>query len=217
MFATMNPITGIIAWKNPKENAIFMASWVRIFFSDIPVPTDTANASAATESARRSVVIRFIEYMNYLPRPAARPGRCLFGGEKLVAHLPNLLPAGGPNRDAFGAVGGIFVISVDSSVVFSSSRSWSGVVICDILVGYDYRKIGFFSSPYCFLRHFALATRRPPGPYLLGHCGHTLLDFLILYASSRVSSSSSARCGGRAGRWDIGGGEVTNESITNYK
>ena len=66
----------------------------------------------------------------YLPRPAARPGRCLFGGLKEVAHFPNLLPAGGPNRDTFAAVGGILFISSEVvSLSSSSSMLDSGVVI----------------------------------------------------------------------------------------
>lgn len=42
----------------------------------------------------------------YLPRPAARPGRCLFGGLKFIAHLPNRLPDCGPNLETFCAIGG---------------------------------------------------------------------------------------------------------------
>ena len=139
----------------------------------------------------------------YLPLPAARPGRCLFGGLKLVAPFPNLLPPGGPNLDILGAVGGILFTSDDSSCCTSSSRSASGVDIYYILVWWDYRKSIFQIKGFYFFLHFALATRRPPGPYLLGHCGQTDLDFRVRYSSSRVSSSSSARCGGRAGRWDI--------------
>lgn len=52
---------------------------------------------------------------------------------------------------------------------------------------------------YFFLLPFALATRRPPGPYLLGHWGPMVLYF----CSRRFSSSWSARCGGMVGWWDI--------------
>ena len=61
----------------------------------------------------------------------------------------------------------------------------------------------FFARVYCFFRPFALARRRPPGPYLLGHWGQTFADFARRYASSREISSSSARCGGSAGLCDI--------------
>lgn len=70
------------------------------------------------------------KYTNYLPRPAARPGRCLFGGENVVAHFPNLLPPAGPNREVFATTGGILFISrASTSSICSSSRSWSCVVI----------------------------------------------------------------------------------------
>jgi hypothetical protein len=52
---------------------------------------------------------------------------------------------------------------------------------------------------YDFFRAFAFASLRPPGPYLLGHWGQIFADFARRYASSRESSSSSARCGGRWG------------------
>lgn len=94
---------------------------------------------------------------SYLPRPAARPGRCLFGGENVVAHLPNLLPPAGPNRDAFAATGGILFASVISiSSVCSSLRSVSGIVIVWILDGWDYRKIGYFFKSLLFLASLRL-------------------------------------------------------------
>ncbi len=197
ILATPNPMIGIIAWKNPKENAIFMASWVRIFFSDIPVPTDTANASADTESARRSVVMRLMEYVDYLPRPAARPGRCLFGGLNAVAHLPNLLAPAHPNRDTLGPVGGIRLISAVSvsGVCSSSSRSVSGVVIVWVLVGSDYRKIGHFRKWTIF---FSL------GPWRYD-------DHLVRICSvTEVISSRTASVDFRAPhrRRDVVGGQV---------
>jgi len=66
-----------------------------------------------------------VSISSYLPRPAARPGRCLFGGLKFVAHFPNLLIHWFPNRDTFCATGRIFgvssLISSVSGVIWSVS------------------------------------------------------------------------------------------------
>lgn len=53
----------MIAWKNPKENAIERDCRVYIFFCEIPAPTATANASAETDNAKRSTVKKDIYNM----------------------------------------------------------------------------------------------------------------------------------------------------------
>lgn len=147
--ARRKPIIGIIAWKNPKHPDMRRAFFWSIFFSLIPVLTETANASAARENERRRIWKNCIQkryspvYGNiffshlfwefYLPRPAARPGRCLFGGLKFVAHFPKRLPPwnpAGPNRETFCTTGGTLCVSSVCSVSFSGSSSsrWS----CDI-------------------------------------------------------------------------------------
>lgn len=81
----------------------------------------------------------------YLPRAAARPGRCLLIGLFPVGPFPNLLPfwnPAGPNRETFLATGGVFGVSsgFSSDPVRSSALSVGVVIVCICKIGELYWK-----------------------------------------------------------------------------